>query len=186
MFETLESLSTHLSKRLSHQARIIVWAHNSHIGNSGATEAMLRGEFNIGQLVKSKYGDQSLLIGFSTSRGTVTAASDWDQPEQRKAVNEPFPDSYEHVFHHVNYKQFLIDLREHNEAVDLLMEPRLQRAIGVVYSPDTERQSHYFLSCLPEQFDFMIHCDETQGVEALETVTHKRKGEMDETYPYGV
>lgn len=186
MFETLEDLRDHLTKRLGREARIIVWAHNSHIGNAGATEMGQRGEFNIGQLVKSKYGDKSLLIGFSTCRGTVTAASDWDTPCETKRVCEPFPGSYEEVFHHVNTKSFLLDLREGNEAVDRLMEERLQRAIGVIYRPDTERHSHYFFSCLPEQFDFIIHYDDTEAVEPLKTVMHSHKGELDETYPRGL
>ena len=129
-------------------AKIVVWAHNSHVGNAAATEASRRGEFNIGQLVRHHYGGKSLLIGFSTCRGTVTAASDWDAPLERKHVRKPFPGSYEEVFHYVNHKQFLLNLQEDNEMVDRLMEPRLQRAIGVVYRPDTERHSHYFFSCL--------------------------------------
>jgi erythromycin esterase-like protein len=186
MFETLEDLKEHLSNRLGRDARIIVWAHNSHIGNAGATEMRDRGEFNIGQLIKEYYWERSLLIGFSTCRGTVTAASDWDSPEEYKKINEPWPDSYEEVFHHVSHKKFMIDLREKNEATDLLREPRLQRAIGVVYRPESERQSHYFLSCLPQQFDFLFHYDETHGVKPLKTKTHYHKGELDETYPYGV
>ena len=101
-------------------------------------------------------------------------------------VREPFPGSYEDVFHHVSHKAFMIDLRESNEAVDGLMKPRLQRAIGVVYRPDTERYSHYFRSCLPEQFDFMIHYDETTALEALDTIMHIHPGELDETFPSGL
>ncbi len=186
MFETLGDLTHHLSKRLNRKARIVVWAHNSHIGNAGATEMSKRGEFNIGQLVKKSYGDQALLIGFSTCHGTVTAASDWDCPHETKQVNPPFPGSYEDVFHHVNYKSFLLDLRANNEAIDMLMEKRLQRAIGVIYRPDTERHSHYFFSCLPEQFDFIIHYDHTEAVEPLKTLIHPHKGELDETYPRGL
>ena len=101
-------------------------------------------------------------------------------------VRDPMPDSYEEVFHHVNHKQFLIDLREDNEAVDMLMVPRLQRAIGVIYRPETERSSHYFRCCLPEQFDFMLHYDVTEAVEPLETTPQWRQGELDETYPGGL
>lgn len=186
MFETLENLKSHLENRLQRNARIVVWAHNSHIGNAGATEMQARGEFNIGQLVKAKYGKSALLVGASTSRGTVTAADDWDGPEQTKKIIKPFPGSYENVFHHVNHKKFMLDLRASNEAVDGLMEPRLQRAIGVIYRPETERQSHYFMSCLPQQFDFLFHYDETNAVEPLKTVVYSHKGEMDETYPYGL
>lgn len=186
MFDTLEDLSGHLGSRLGREAKIIVWAHNSHVGNAAATEMGRHGEVNIGQLVRESYGHNALLVGFSTSHGTVTAASDWDEPAESKTVNLPFPGSYEEAFHHVNCKKFIIDLRKSNGAVDLLMEPRLQRAIGVVYRPLTERQSHYFQASLPEQFDFMIHIDDTTAVQPLETIVHWHRGEMDETYPYGV
>ncbi len=186
MFETLEDLREHLSNRLGREARIVVWAHNSHIGNAGATEMRDRGEFNIGQLMKEYYLEESLLIGFSTCRGTVTAAPNWDEPEEFKKINDPWPGSYEEIFHHVGHKNFMIDLREQNEATDLLREPRLQRAIGVVYRPESERQSHYFLSCLPQQFDFLIHYDETHAVKPLKTNLYPHKGEMDETYPSGL
>jgi erythromycin esterase-like protein len=186
MFETLNDLSDHLGIQLGRKAKIIVWAHNSHIGNAGATEMGRRGEYNIGQLACDAYGADVLLVGFSTSHGTVTAASNWDEPPECKNINLPCSGSYEEVFHHVKYKNFLIDLRENNSAIDLLMQPRLQRAIGVIYRPMTERQSHYFQSCLPEQFDFMIHIDNTNAVQPLETVMHMHHGEMDETYPYGL
>lgn len=186
MFHTLKELAAHLGKRLGRPARIAVWAHNSHTGNAAATEMGRRGEFNIGQLVRAAYGGRALLVGFSTSRGTVTAASDWDEPAQTIRVNPPFPGSYEDIFHRVSHKRFLLDLRRGRMAEDLLMQPRLQRAIGVVYRPMTERQSHYFHTRLPEQFDFMIHIDETSAVEPLPALMHGRRGEMDETYPYGV
>ncbi|MBI3440808.1 MAG: erythromycin esterase family protein [Proteobacteria bacterium] len=186
MFATLEELVQHRSKRLPRKARAIVWAHNSHVGNAAATEMAERGEFNIGQLVRTHYASRSLLIGFSTCRGTVTAASNWDEAAETKKVSEPFVGSYEEVFHHVNHKRFFLDLRQNNAAVDLLRTPRLQRAIGVVYRPDTERYSHYFFSRLPEQFDFMIHLDNTTAVEPLATAMQVHRGEMDETYPSGI
>lgn len=186
MFETLENLADFLGKRLDREPRIVVWAHNSHVGNAGATEMAARGERNIGQFIRSAYRDKSLLIGFSTCRGYVTAADDWDKPEKRKKVNEPFPGSYEEVFHHVNHKAFHLDLRANNPAIDGLMKPRLQRAIGVVYRPETERHSHYLLSCLPEQFDFILHYDRTEAVEPLGTMMHPHYGELDETYPSGL
>jgi len=186
MFETLQDLSGHLGRRKSREAKIIVWAHNSHIGNAAATEMGQRGEFNIGQLACEAHGADALLVGFSTTHGTVTAASNWDEPAECKNVNLPFPGSYEEAFHHVKHKKFLLDLRENNDAVDLLMEPRLQRAIGVIYRPMTERQSHYLNARLPEQFDFMIHLDSTTAVQPLETVPRWRRGEMDETCPFGI
>lgn len=186
MFETLQDLSAHLSDELQREARIVVWAHNSHIGNAAATEMNSRGDINIGQLVREQYHDDALLVGFSTCRGFVTAASDWDAPIERKQIREPIAGSYEDVFHHVNYKQFMLDLRDANKATDLLMEPRLQRAIGVIYRPETERQSHYFYSCLPEQFDFLLHYDVTDSVKPIETTPHLHRGELDETFPTGL
>lgn len=186
MFETLEELMEHMSKRLGREAKIIVWAHNSHIGNANATEMSRRGEYNIGQLTREAYGDRSLLIGFSTAQGTVTAASDWDAPTERKNIRHPLSNSYEDIFHQVNQKNFFLDLREENEATELLRTPRLERAIGVIYRPQTERDSHYFYTTLPEQFDFIIHFDDTKAVEPLNITPHWHRGEIDETYPTGL
>jgi erythromycin esterase-like protein len=186
MFDTLKDLSGHFGRGLGREARIVVWAHNSHVDNAPGTELGQRGDINIGQLVCDAYGTDALLVGFSTSHGTVTAASDWDEPAECVNVNLPFPGSYEEAFHHVKYKKFMLNLRESSRAIDLLMEPRLQRAIGVVYRPMTERQSHYFRACLPAQFDFMIHIDSTTAVQPLETVPRWHRGEMDETYPFGI
>ncbi|MGM0421747.1 MAG: erythromycin esterase family protein [Pseudomonadota bacterium] len=186
MFETLENIHDYLGQSLDRPARIVVWAHNSHIGNAAATGMADRGEYNIGQLVRQQYPDQSLLVGFSTCRGTVTAADNWDQPARFKRLNEPVPGSYEEVFHHVNEKAFLLDLRHETALTDMLSEPRLQRAVGVIYRPDTERQSHYFQSRLPEQFDFILHYDSTTALQPIETVIHPHYNELDETYPYGL
>jgi len=186
MFDTLTELFAHLGRRKGSEAKIVVWAHNSHVGNAAATDMGQRGEFNIGQLACETHGDEALLIGFSTSHGTVTAASNWDEPPEYKNINIPFPRSYEESFHHVKYKNFLIDLRENNGAVDMLMEPRLQRVIGVIYKPMHELQSHYYRACLPEQFDFIIHLDQTSAVHPLEAIPHWHRGEMDETYPFGM
>jgi len=186
MFDTLESLRKHLGKQLNREAKVIVWAHNSHIGNAAATEMSERGELNIGQLAREAYRDRALLIGFSTAKGTVTAASDWDTPTERKNIRPPLLGSYEDIFHQVNQKKFLLNLRENCAATDLLRTPRLQRAIGVIYRPGTERDSHYFYASLPEQFDFMIHFDDTSAVEPLNRAAQWHRGEMDETYPSGL
>ncbi len=186
MFETLEKLAGHLDIWLGREARIAVWAHNSHLGNAAATEMGQRGEINIGQLVTERYPDKVLRIGFSTSRGTVTAASDWDGPAETKTVREPLPGSYEEIFAQLEKKRFYLDLRGTDAVTDILRDKRLQRAIGVIYRPETERISHYFYASLPRQFDFMIHIDETQAVRPLPSFMHKRPGEMDETYPSGL
>lgn len=186
MFETLEALTRHLDKPSGKKAKVIVWAHNSHIGNAAATEMSQRGEYNIGQLTREAYGRRALLIGFSTARGTVTAASDWDEPTERKTIRPPLPGSYEDIFHQVNQKDFFLNLREDTQATDLLATPRLQRAIGVIYRPETERHSHYYYTSLTEQFDFMIHFNDTTAVEPLRTTAQWHQGEMDETYPTGL
>lgn len=185
MFETLEKLAGHLKTRLERDARIVVWAHNSHLGNAAATDMGRRGEINIGQLVSEKYGDKGTNIGFSTSRGTVTAASDWDEPAETKTIRSPILDSYEGVFSRLEKKSFYFDLQAKNEAVNTLREERLQRAIGVIYRPETERISHYFHTSLPRQFNFMIHIDETEAVQPLPSYIDKRQSNMDETYPSG-
>ena len=186
MFDTLMDLHGHLSKRLGREARIAVWAHNSHVGNAAATDMNARGEYNLGQLARKTFGKRALLVGFSTSSGTVTAAPNWDDAPETREVRAPIPGSYEEVFHHVSPKAFMLDLRGSSKATDLLSEPRLQRAIGVVYRPETERQSHYFTSRLPEQFDFMLHYERTSAVQPLDTLIQMHPGEMDETYPFGV
>ncbi|MDE2335790.1 MAG: erythromycin esterase family protein [Alphaproteobacteria bacterium] len=186
MFTTLEQLTAHRGKQLNRKSKTVVWAHNSHIGNASATEMALRGEYNIGQMTRSGYGARALLVGFSTCRGTVRAAADWDEPAEVKEIMEPLAGSYEQIFHLANGEKFFLDLRQDNTATDMLREHRLLRAIGVVYKPETERYSHYVYSCLPKQFDFIIHFDRTTAVEPIETIPHVHRGEMDETYPSGI
>ena len=185
MFETLEKLAAHLGALLGRESKIVVWAHNSHLGNAAATDMGRRGEINIGQLVAEKYANKGFSIGFSTSRGTVTAASDWDGPAEKKTINVPLPGSYEEIFSRLEKKCFYLDLGTGNEAANMLIGERLQRAIGVIYRPETERISHYFHTSLPKQFDFMIHVDETEAVATLPFHIHKRRGDMDETFPSG-
>lgn len=186
MAETLADLARHLSEQLGREARIVVWAHNSHVGNAAATEMNKRGEFNIGQLVRESHGYDALLVGFSTCTGAVTAASEWDQPAEKKQIRAPLINSYEWLFQQTSSSRMLLDLTASNEMVDHLLEPRLLRAIGVIYRPETERQSHYFYSCLPEQFDFLLHYDETDALRPLRIPMQWHLGELDETYPTGL
>lgn len=132
------------------------------------------------------YTDKSLRIGFSTSCGKVTAATDWDGPAETKTIRDPLPDSYEEIFSQLEKKRFFFNLRTGSEAVDMLRAKRLQRAIGVIYRPETERVSHYFYTSLPRQFDFMIHIDRTEALQPLPAFVQKRPGELDETYPSGL
>lgn len=168
MAETLTILAEHLEKRFQRPAKIIVWAHNSHIGDARATEMGEEGEINLGQLAREQYDTDAYSIGLSTYQGTVTAASDWDAPASCKIVNRGIEGSYEELFHELTPNNFLLDLRGNEILEHYLHIPRLQRAIGVVYSPETERESHYFFTRLPYQFDSIIHIDKTTAVEPLD------------------
>ena len=182
MFDTLEAT---LAARGA-ESKAVVWAHNSHIGNAAATEmGWTRGELNIGQLCRERFGDAARLIGFGTDHGTVAAATDWDGPLEIKQVRPALPDSYERLSHETGVPSFLLDLRgEHRAALVSAFKPRLlERAIGVIYRPETERWSHYFDADLPEQFDAWVWFDETRAVTPLAD-EHGRG--MPETYPFGI
>ena len=165
---------------------MVIWAHNSHIGDARATSMGKSGELNIGQLVRERYGRECCNIGFTTYAGTVTAASDWDGPAERKRVRPGRGDSYEGLLHEVRIPAFSLTLAKGSPIADGLSEPMLERAIGVVYRPETELASHYFQAALSSQFDAVIHCDETRAVEPLERVGEKPDGEPAETFPSGV
>ena len=183
MFETL----LHLLDAKGPNSKAIVWAHNSHIGNAAFTEmGQVRDELNIGQLTKERFGSEARLIGFGTHSGTVAAADDWDEPMKIKVVRPSLEDSYERASHDSRLPRFLLDLRPEEIGRDLrdaLMEPRLERFIGVIYRPDTERWSHYSQCILPRQYDGWVWFDETQAVTPLPG--EQRPGE-EETYPFGL
>jgi erythromycin esterase-like protein len=185
MAGTLEELVAHLGRQRDARPKVAVWAHNSHLGDARATEVSGQGQLNVGQLVRERHGDDCRLIGFSTFTGTVTAADDWGGPAERKRVRPALRDSYERFLHEVEPSNFSIDLRRVS-GLDPLRAERLERAIGVIYRPRTERQSHYFRARLAEQFDAVIHIDETRGVEPLERTARWQEGEVPETYPYAV
>jgi erythromycin esterase-like protein len=185
MAETLDALVRHL-EREGRRAKVVVWAHNSHLGDARATEMGQRGELNIGQLVRERYGREAVLIGFSTYHGSVTAATDWGAPAERKRVRAALPGSYESLFHQVDIPRFTLLHGERDKATAGLRKPRLERAIGVIYRPETERVSHYFHARLPDQFDAVLHYDETRAVEPLERTSLWDQGELPETYPTGI
>jgi erythromycin esterase-like protein len=185
MAETLDALRAHLDLT-RRGAKVVVWEHNSHLGDARATEMGERGEWNVGQLVREQVGTQAVLVGFTTYDGTVTAATDWGGPAERKSVRPALPGSYEALFHSLRSQRFLLDLRDDAEAAALLRTPRLERAIGVIYRPETERVSHYFRAQLPAQFDAVIHIDRTRAVEPLERNSQWVAGELPETFPTGV
>lgn len=162
MAETLDALAAHLNQRLG-RAKIVLWAHNSHLGDARATSMGEAGELNVGQLVRERYQHDTALIGFSTYSGTVTAASDWGAAHERKRVRPALEGSYEALFHETALPAFLLSLRESGHTTQFLSAPRLERAIGVIYRPQSERISHYFTATLPRQFDIILHFDETRG-----------------------
>jgi erythromycin esterase-like protein len=185
MTETLHLLSDFIS-RDGKVAKLVVWAHNSHLGDARFTEMARRGELNVGQLVKEHHAAEAISIGFTTYTGTVTAASTWGGNAQRKFVRPALGNSYEGVFHATNLKDFILPMRGKDQLVSVLRQPRLERAIGVLYIPQTERMSHYFEANIADQFDAIIHFDDTMAVEPLERDQQWTEGEVPETYPSGL
>ena len=185
MVETLVSLEKHLD-RSSIPAKIVVWEHNSHLGDARATEMSQRGEWNVGQLVREIYGHAAFLIGFTTYAGSVTAATNWGDPAARKRVRNALDGSVESLFHQVGRERFYLTFGRHEEFDSHLRRPMFERAIGVIYRPETERQSHYFQTHLSDQFDAVIHIDETRAVAPIERTSEWERGEPAETFPFGV
>jgi erythromycin esterase-like protein len=186
MADTLTALDRHLS-RPGQPAKIVVWEHNSHVGDARATEIGQQGEWTVGQLAREKFGTDAVLIGFTTYQGTVTAASEWDGPAERKRVRLALSGSYEHAFHQTGIPRFMLSLRENNPASQALSRANyLERAIGVIYLPQTERQSHYFHANLPQQFDAILHFDETHALQPLERTARWDSDEVPETFPIGL
>ncbi|HEU4620478.1 MAG TPA: erythromycin esterase family protein [Gammaproteobacteria bacterium] len=185
MVETLEALMAHLGRQ-GGRTKIALWAHNSHLGDARATDMSRRGELNVGQLVREKYSNDAVLVGFTTYHGTVTAASDWGAVAERKRVRPGLPASYEAMFHAAQPNRFLLTWRDGDRVIEVLRGPRLERAIGVIYRPETERISHYFGARLTDQFDAVLHFDETRAVEPLEYTAEWETGEVPETFPFAV
>ena len=184
MAETLDALLAHLSRRHSPQ-KVVVWEHNSHLGDARATQMSEAGEINVGQLVRERYGTDAVVIGFTTYEGSVTAASAWDGPTERKSVRPALPDSYEALLHDVGLPQFFLTWDE-TGVREVFNRRRLERAIGVIYLPNTERVSHYFYAQLPRQFDALVHCDRTSAVQPLDASASWVDEEPPETYPTGM
>ena len=180
MFDTLAMLL-----QFRPGAKAVVWEHNSHIGNAAATEMGARGEHNVGQLCREAFGDGAYLVGFGTDHGSVAAASNWDEPMQVMQVRPAHLDSYERICHQTEVPAFLLSLREpaRVEVREELAPPRLERAIGVVYRPHTELESHYFQASLAYQFDEYVWLDRTQAVTPLRA---RMAGGVPDTYPFGL
>ncbi|KQW21997.1 protein-L-isoaspartate O-methyltransferase [Afipia sp. Root123D2] len=181
MFETLKNLLAFHGP----DSKAIVWAHNSHVGNAGATEMAARGEHNLGQLCRQEFGEQAYLVGFGTHSGTVAAASNWDGPMEIKTVRPAVADSYEQLCHATGLARFMLGLRDQGDLCGSagLGKGRLERAIGVIYRPETELASHYFRASLPQQFDEYIWFDDSHAVTPLDTAEIKG---LPDTYPFGV
>lgn len=190
MANTLDALVSHLdeARGSAGAARIVVWAHNSHVGDARASEVGTDGQHTLGQLVRERVGPACRLIGFTTHRGTVTAASDWGGPSERKRVRPGLPGSLEELFHEVGEHPFLVRMDQAHppEVTDVLNGVRLHRAIGVIYRPETERHSHYFHVRPAEQYDALIHLDVTTALTPLEPTSLWHEGQTPETYPSGL
>lgn len=181
MFDTLEALLAHHGEG----SRGVVWAHNSHIGDARATDRTVHGELNIGQLCRQRLGETVYSIGFGTNTGTVAAASDWGAPMEIKTLRPVLPESYEYLCHMTGHTGFLLPLRSNlnAEVRQGLLQPRLGRAIGVIYRPETERASHYYEATLPRQFDEYVWIDRSRAVTTLDS--RELEG-MPDTYPFGL
>jgi erythromycin esterase-like protein/predicted phosphoribosyltransferase len=186
MVEIPHALRDHLTQQRGESAKIVTWEHNSHIGNARATEMAARGELNVGQLVRKNFGTDCRNLGFTTYSGTVTAADDWGGPAQRKWVRPALSGSVEELFHEVGQKEFMLFFGAASHAAETLRAARLERAIGVIYRSETERQSHYFQARVSDQFDAVVHIDDTRAVEPLERTASWEEGEAPETYPFAV
>ncbi len=191
MAETLEALREHIGQRTGKPGRIVVWAHNSHLGDARATEMGEHGQLNLGQLVRERYRpEDTFLLGFTTHTGTVTAATDWDGPAELKQVVASRPDSVERLLHEASVAsglpQLLLPLRGRDSMLARLPSRHLQRAIGVIYRPDTERHSHYFHADAARQFDALVHVDRSTALQPLERSALWRQDEVPETYPSGL
>jgi erythromycin esterase-like protein len=185
MVDTLESLVEYFALRRQ-RAKVVLWAHNSHLGDARATQMGWSGEWNVGQLIRQRHGRDCNLIGFTTYSGTVTAASNWGRPAERKRVRPAMPGSYESLFHDTGIPTFFLNLPQGTPTAMGLREPMLERAIGVIYRPESEIESHYFRARLADQFDAVIHCDQSRAVEPLEPTGEWEIGEPAETFPTGM
>lgn len=192
MANTIHALAEHLARRT--EPKIVVWEHNSHIGDARATDMLRRNEINVGQLIRQAHPRETVAVGFTTATGAVSAASNWDGPVQHKTLRPPRPDSYELLFHKTGIPAFELHWKTNQNLADALEGPFLERAVGVIYRPETEFISHYLKARITRQFDAVIHFDETRAVEPLEPTAQwlreQRQKELvtsaPETFPFGV
>ena len=186
MVETIAEIDRHLSKDLGVPAKIIVWAHNSHLGDARATQQSLSGELNVGQLMRQKYASEVYSLGFTTYQGYVTAAPEWGASAERKSINQGLEGSYEKLFHQLGFERFLYIFKDNPQLRAVLPSKLLERAIGVVYLPLSERNSHYFYANMANQFDAVLHIDTTEALKPLEKYASTPKEDAPETFPSGL
>ncbi|XID75473.1 erythromycin esterase family protein [Alkanindiges sp. WGS2144] len=189
MADTIEALAAHQVAQ-GKSAKIVIWAHNSHLGDARATEVSQRGQLNVGQLMRERYPEQTFIIGLSTYQGTVLAADDWDSPAKQKKVRPGLAESHEAWLHETAYKlnldKFWLDLKQDAPRLTALAKERLERYIGVIYAPQTERWSHYLHTRLDQQYDALIYFDQTRALSALDQQSVLDSQEdLPETYPSG-
>ena len=185
MMETFEAIVSHMDKR-NFGTKVIIWAHNSIVGDARATEMKAKGEYNLGQLLREKFGSEVVSIGFTTCQGTVTAASEWDTPSERKRLDDALPESYEALFHECALETFFLNLRDNEHLRNYLADPRLERSIGVIFTPSKDRMNYYGEARLSEQFDAILHFKESRAVEPLERGGTGKNGEIPDTFPFAV
>jgi erythromycin esterase-like protein len=190
MADTLAAIAQHLDHRLCRPCKIVVWEHNSHLGDARATQMGEEGEVNVGQLLRERYGSDAFIVGFTTYDGTVIAASEWGKAPLRLAVRPALANSHELLLHSVVEKlgvgSALFLPNERGHLPEALCNERLERAIGVVYRPQTESSSHWFRARLGSQFDALIHIDRTTAVEPLEKRETRESVDAPETYPFAL
>jgi len=185
MVDMLEDLAEHLGQSAG-QSKVVVWAHNLHVGDARATETGRQGGLSVGQILRARYGRDVVLVGFTTYAGTVTAASEWDSPAEFKHLDPALPGSYESLFHDTGHPRFVLPLRNSEVAVGFLREEHLERSIGVVYVPKAERFAPYLHARLPEQFDVLVHFDQTAALQPVDRAFGGGTGEVPESILAGV
>jgi erythromycin esterase-like protein len=186
MADTADALAEYLGRHQDGQGRLVIWAHNSHLGDARATQMGDQGELNLGQLLRERHGQETFNVGFTTYSGTVIAAREWDTPGLKRRVRPALPGSYEALFHEVGLPGFLLRMQDLGEAGAGLRERRLERAIGVIYAPHSERYSHYFHADLPAQFDAVLHYDLTSALRPLDADAGHEEEDAADTWPFGI
>jgi erythromycin esterase-like protein len=167
MARTVEEIAAHVQRLSGRPGKIVMWSHNTHSGDARATQAGRQGELNLGQLMKQQHGARAFSVGYFSYAGEVFAASQWDRPGKVYRMRDALPGSFSNLFHQTGIPAFLLLMPRGSPIAQALGRSRLERAIGVIYVPDREREAHYFDAVLPEQFDAAIYYDRTSAVQPI-------------------